>query len=288
MPFEIVATASRPGGNVNEDAAGSTENGQGVFFSQAAWVLDGATGVAAREYVPEGPTDAAWLARALNEEMAAADICFVGSRVYFARVIDRVAARYRALVPDHKKLPRHARPSAAVVWLRANADWIEFWHQGDCVAVVEQGGEVKSLGVVDRTGSDGTLRELIAARLAAGPSDRKLLEAMGDELRRRRDRLNRPSGYWMLGIDRRAAAHMEFAIFKALPGTRILLCSDGYWRLVDHFHRYDAASLLQASFERGPEALLDELRALEAADPDCLAFPRIKPMDDTTALILRF
>lgn len=64
--------------------------------------------------------------------------------------------------------------------------------------------------------------------------------------------------------------------------------SGGYWRLVDHFRRYDAAGLLKASFERGPDALLDELRALEAADPDCLAFPRIKPMDDATALILRF
>ena len=35
MPFEIVATASRPGGNINEDAAGSAEIGQGFFFLQA-------------------------------------------------------------------------------------------------------------------------------------------------------------------------------------------------------------------------------------------------------------
>ena len=288
MPFEIVATASRPGERVNEDAAGSTESGKGIFYQQSAWVLDGATGVAAREYVPDGPTDAAWLARALNEAMTTLETVTLSAPRYFARIIDLVAARYQALVPDYKKLPRHARPSAAVVWLRANPNWIEFWHQGDCVAVIEQGDEVKILGIVDRTGSDGTLRELIAARLAAGPSDRKLLEAMGDELRRRRDRLNRPSGYWMLGIDRRAAAHMDYAVFKALPGTRVLLCSDGYWRLVDHFHRYDAAGLLAASFERGPDALLDELRALEAADPDCLKVPRVKPMDDATALILRF
>jgi hypothetical protein len=288
MPFEIIATASRPGDRVNEDAFGHSESGDRIFSEQAAWVLDGATGVAEREYVPVGPTDAAWLARTLNEEMAALDTFRFASRRYFARVIESVEARYRALVPDYKKLPRHARPSAAVVWLRANPGWIEFRHQGDCVAVVEQGTTVKVLGTIDRTGSDDTLEESIAARRAAGPSDGKLLEAMGDELRRRRDRLNRPNGYWMLGIDRRSAAAMEFAIFRALPGTRILLCSDGYWRLVDHFRRYDAAGLLQASFERGPDALLDELRALEAADPECAAFPRIKPMDDATALILRF
>lgn len=288
MPFEIVATASRPGDSVNEDAAGHAESGKGIFYQQTAWVLDGATGVARREYVPDGPTDAAWLARTLNEEMTALESSAYAARRYFERVIDRVAARYHALVPDYKTLPRHARPSAAVVWLRANPGWIEFRHQGDCVAAIEQGREVTCLGVIDRTGSDDKLKELIAARLAAGPSDRKLLDAMGDELRRRRDRLNRPSGYWMLGIDRRAAVAMDYAIFKALPGTRVLLCSDGYWRLVDHFHRYDAAGLLRASFERGPDALLDELRALEAADPDCLAFPRIKPTDDATALTLRF
>jgi len=288
MPFEVVARASRAGGGANEDAVGFAEHGSGFFFQQAAWVLDGATGVAEREYVPGAPTDAAWLVDALSAEMAEADTSVLSSLQYFTRVIDRVAARYRALVPDYRKVPRHARPSAAVVWLRANPGWIEFRHQGDCVAVVKQGATVKCLGTVDRTGSGDTLGDMLQARAAPAGEDGAPPPDLMAELRRRRDRLNRPDGYWMLGIDRRAAEAMVFGVFRALPGTRILLCSDGYWRLVDHFRRYDAAGLLEASFAHGPDTLLDELRALEAADPECRAVPRVKPMDDATALILRF
>jgi len=276
----IIAQASRASGAANEDIAGAT--------TRAAWVLDGATGLAERELVPEGPTDAAWLAGALSQEMTAIDPTGRAVRNYFAAVIERVAARYRTLVPDHAALPPYALPSAAGVWLREDGSGFEIAYQGDCVAVVEQAGAVHCFGTIDRTGSDETLKEMVAARQASGPVEGKLLVAMGDELRRRRSRLNQPGGYWMLGIDPRAAAAMAVERFGAVPGTRVLLCSDGYWRLVDHFHRYDAAGLLRASFEHGPDALLDELRAAEAADPDCLAVPRIKPMDDATAQILRF
>jgi hypothetical protein len=289
MPFEVVARASRAAGEANEDAAGFAQTGGGIFFQQSAWVLDGATGVAEREYVPGAATDAAWLASALSEEMAAEfgfNSGMFGATQYLARIVDRVAARYRMLVPNYRRLPRYARPSAAVMWLRATLEWIEFWHQGDCIAVVEQGDQIKCLGTVDRTGSDGKLQEMLAARVEGAANG--LSTALVDELRRRRGRLNRPDGYWMMGIDRRAVKAMEFGIVRVRPGTRVLLCSDGYWRLVDHFRRYDAAELLRASFERGPEALLDELRALEMADPECRAVPRVKPMDDATALLLRF
>jgi hypothetical protein len=276
----VVAQASRASGAANEDIAGAG--------ARTAWVLDGATGLAECERVPDGPTDAAWLAGALAEGLTRLDPGGRTAQDYFAAVIERVAARYRTLVPDHAALPPYALPSAAGVWLREDGDGFEIAYQGDCVAVVEQGAAIRCFGTIDRTGSDHKLKEMVAVRQAAGPIEGKLLVALGDELRRRRSRLNQPGGYWMLGIDARAAAAMAVERFAALPGTRILLCSDGYWRLVDHFQRYEAAGLLQASFERGPEALLDELRALEAADPDYLAVPRVKPMDDATALILRF
>lgn len=275
----VAGQATRAGGKANEDIAGAV--------GTRAWVLDGATGIGARNYVPDGPTDAAWLAQALAERLATLDPGDRAPQEYFAGVIGQVADRYRALVPEHASVPPYALPSAAGVWLRATGDRMELAHQGDCVAVVEQGAKISVFGTVDQTGLDD-INGLVTARQAAGPIQGKLLDVLGDDLRARRARLNQPGGYWMLGIDPRAAAAMAVERFDGLAGTRVLLCSDGYWRLVDHFHRYDAAALLRASFEQGPEAVLDELRALEAGDPDCLAYPRVKPMDDATALILRF
>ena len=274
----VAAQATRSGGKANEDVAGTA--------GTRAWVLDGATGIGSRNYVPEGPSDAAWLAQALSEQLALLDPGDRSPQDYFAEVIEAVAVRYRRLVPAYAAVPPYALPSAAGVWLRVAGDRLQLAHQGDCVAVVEQGAAISVFGIVDQTGLDD-INGLVTARQAAGPVAGGLLDELGDELRARRSRLNQPGGYWMLGIDPRAAAAIAVEQFAALPGTRVLLCSDGYWRLVDHFHRYDAAGLLQASFEQGPDALLDELRALEAADPDCLKFPRVKPMDDATALILR-
>ena len=275
----IAGRASRSGGKANEDVVGSA--------GDRAWVLDGATGIGSRNYVPEGPSDAAWLAQALSEHLTALDPGDRSPRDYFADVIGAVARRYRRLVPDHATVPPYALPSAAGVWLQVVGDRLELAHQGDCVAVVEQGTAISVFGIVDQTGLDD-INGLVTACQASGPIPGGLLDALGDALRQRRSRLNQPGGYWMLGIDPRAAAAIAVEQFALLSGTRVLLCSDGYWRLVDHFRRYDAAGLLRASFENGPEALLDELRALEAADPDCLMFPRVKPMDDATALILRF
>ena len=282
MPFEIVGQATRASGAANEDIAAAAWFGA----VQTAWVLDGATGIGDRDYVMEGPTDAAWLARALSDGLGRRDPGALPPRDYFSGVIAVVAERYRMLVPDHGALPPYALPSAAGVWLRIADDALELAHQGDCVAVVEQGTRISVFGIVDQTGLED-IQGLVTARQAAGPIAGKLLDALGDDLRDRRARLNQPGGYWMLGIEPRAAAAMSVERFPALPGTRVLLCSDGYWRLVDHFNRYDAAGLLKASFERGPDALLDELRAMEADDLDCRAFPRVKPMDDATALILR-
>ncbi len=57
-------------------------------------------------------------------------------------------------------------------------------------------------------------------------------------------------------------------------------------RLVEMFERYDRASLMAAVLQRGVSSLHDELRELEAADAECLRYPRTKPSDDATALLL--
>jgi hypothetical protein len=74
-----------------------------------------------------------------------------------------------------------------------------------------------------------------------------LLDALARPLRQRRSRLNQPDGYWMLGIDPRAAEHMAQYVVALDGPTTVLLASDGLWRLIDHFHVYDAAGLIAAS-----------------------------------------
>jgi len=284
MPIEIVELVSLAGDRHNEDRAGHARFASGAG---TAWVIDGATGLADREAIPDGPTDAAWLAETLSALLAAQDPADRPARDYFAALLGEVAARYAAAVPDRDRLPAWALPSAAGMWLRLRGPRLELAWQGDCVALVEQHGALTLAGAEPARAWDDDINQVVRARLAALPAPRGLLPAeLRDELRRRRARLNQPDGYWMLGIDPRAAASIE-VITRALDApARVLLASDGLWRLVDHFGRYDAAGLLDAAFRDGLAPLLATLRRLEQDDPDCRQVPRVKPRDDATGLTL--
>ena len=73
---------------------------------------------------------------------------------------------------------------------------------------------------------------------------------------------------------------------EALRDSPILLGTDGFLALAIDYGRYSPESLLAAAEQRGLALLGDELRAVEAADPDGLRYPRFKRSDDATALLL--
>jgi len=288
MAIEIVERMSAPGDGVNEDRAGAAHFTSGA---STAWVIDGATGLADREGVAAGPTDAAWLAARLSALLAENDPGAGpgadDARAYFARLLARLAADYQAAVPGWRDLPAWALPSAAATWLRVRGGTLELAWQGDCVALVETPDGVVIAGADEARAWEDDINAAVRARLAAlATAPSSVMAEMLDELRRRRARLNQPDGYWMIGVDPRAAAHMDVRSVALGAPTRVLLVSDGLWRLVDHFHVYDAPGLLAAAFEVGLARLLERLRALEADDPDCRRVPRVKPRDDATGLTL--
>ena len=72
----------------------------------------------------------------------------------------------------------------------------------------------------------------------------------------------------------------------ALNVRRILLASDGFYRLVDHYNAASDAELVRRTGELGADAMLQQLRAIEAADPLARQHPRLKIADDATALLI--
>ena len=73
---------------------------------------------------------------------------------------------------------------------------------------------------------------------------------------------------------------------KARGLRRALLASDGYYRLVDHYGAMSDTDLVRETERQGVDMLLKRLRAIEAADPLGVAYPRLKIRDDATALLL--
>jgi hypothetical protein len=267
----------------NEDALG-----QGIY---SAWVIDGATGLGKRRLMPEGHSDAQWLAAAYSSRLSAAQARDSIEDV-FKRLIVEVRAEFnagkRCSCPKPFELP-----SAGMVYVRLRDGQLEYARLGDCrVIIALPGGRVFSTG-------DSLLNDLDSAVLGVMSAMRRrtpslfekysdLRAAVDPLLQANRSLLNTEGGYWALGIDPRAVAHMEVGALDmsgAAPVTGLLV-SDGFYRLVDTFGVYDDASLLREALRRRDlVGMLAELRALEDRDPECTNAPRLKPKDDATAVL---
>lgn len=272
--FDIHAAGSIAAGEHNEDAYGHHET--------CLWVLDGATGVTERACT-EGPTDAAWLARATSEAVRHASHAGLPLRALLHRVEDEVAARFRA--QPGAAAGEIDMPTTCLGIVRIDGDAIELTAIGDiAIAVAVPGAPVHVY-------SDDTLAPF-AARTMAALEDAMRATADRDEIWRRlrplihenRDAANRPGGYRVVHPGRPWAAAADIHRLPALPGTTILMASDGLWRLVDLFGAHAPHALLHAVREEGLDALFARLRAMEVEDAACARYLRVKVSDDATGL----
>ena len=105
-------------------------------------------------------------------------------------------------------------------------------------------------------------------------------------LRAQRQRRNLPDGYGVLAAEQSCVPMLHVDRMPAHDVRRILLASDGYYRLVDHYNAASDAELVRRTAALGADALLTQLRAIEAADPVAMQYPRLKIADDATALLI--
>jgi hypothetical protein len=103
--------------------------------------------------------------------------------------------------------------------------------------------------------------------------------------------MNREGGYWILSTEERAAHHAMTGVFDS-PVRRVLLCSDGFSRVVDTFALASSWRELLGAYDREPElaCFLERLRACEREDRETVEgvrHPRWSVSDDAAALMVR-
>lgn len=294
MSLAVIDTLSLPGdaAKANEDAFGHDDH--------AALVMDGATPLG--DGLMPGPSDAAWIAqfgarrilahlrdgaggrKALRGALADAQKSFAALRRMPPQAMWQTpCASMMAVVEagtDHS--PLHARSAQ-----EGQRGWeMEFLWFGDCGALVAQDG--KPVQVVgdgfDRRAAEAGRAAMLAKEKGVPPAAR--LPDFIDALRVSRNRIG-SGGNWLFMPDVKAAAHVSRRVLALAPGAVILLASDGFLALASDYGAYDADTLMAAAQARGLEALGEELRAIEAADPGGEAHPRFKSSDDATAVLLR-
>jgi len=283
--FSSLTAATHPGSKVNEDGYGTWP----AEAPRAAWVLDGVTGINDRALLP-GPTDAAWFVAQVQEalpallsaspDMPAADL--VGALV---RELER---RQAAAWLDAGGADGRETPAASFALVRLIGSQIEVLRLGDCLVLIEAAdGTVTVLDHPVLAAIEAETRNTLLALRATGITDPKqVFAAMLPQLRAQRMRRNLLDGYGVLAAEQNCLPMVHVDRMPAHDVRRILLASDGFYRLVDHYNAASDAELVRRTAELGADALLTQLRAIEAADPLATTHPRLKILDDATALLI--
>ena len=285
VALDRIHSLSRAGGtSPNDDRA----NGAVAASCGHAWVIDGATGVSDQTYVSGSNSDAAWLAAQLDTHFAGLPQNSEPIRVALRRIVGRVRDDY-LLQTSQSHIPEYAIPSAAALYCgweqSGHRVHIRFSGLGDCSAIVrESSGLLHIIGDLSR-GGDAHMLD----RFAAFHGDES--EAAKSELRtflqEQRSRMNKPDGYWVFSIAPEAASHIQERTLCLRSPADLLLMTDGFARLIDHFEAYRPDTLIDAALKNGLGPLYEELRRLEAGDPGRTAAPRVKQEDDASAVLVR-
>jgi hypothetical protein len=278
----LIGSVCNGSGAHNEDHwgyAGSTED------VSVAWVLDGVTGINETKLF-DASSDARWLVLKASARLQSLAADEVPLKTLLAELVHGLCDDVREALGGEGFPPGHDPPAACLMLVKLYGDGWQMLQLGDSSLLWRRRGDGGLGSVVPDKTTDYTLANLAAQARRDGITDIKaLLASFRARFHGERQKRNQPGGYSILEAN---PAAVTLAQVSAM-GTpaQILLCTDGYYRAVDHYGLHDDAGLLDASCRpEGAVQVLAAIRAAEALDPQCERFPRFKPADDATAVVL--
>lgn len=274
--LHVIETVTDPGrpDKANEDGAGAA----GAF----AWIIDGATGLGDRPLLPHAASDAAWLTALMGEVFAAKAPTAAGAAALLAEAAAVAEERFAA---ERVRAPgeRYEVPTASVLLAGFYGDRMEIVELGDCALHLVPGS---APGQTERYGGTPEGRALEQANaqrmMATGAGRTPDVVAM---LRGVRNKANTPDGYPIFAPDAQCTDRARHHVRAPFHGEALFM-TDGFEAAIDDYELYSPLAMFDAA-RRGLAGPLKALRQVEADDPHCTRYPRFKPCDDATAMLVR-
>jgi Protein phosphatase 2C len=223
----------------------------------------------------------------------------IDAHAYACIALDRLR-RHRSLVPEEMfrralaeaEAPSGSiahRPSCTTIALTAIEGHLFAALLGDCLGAIRHRDGRCTVAWDRRLDRfDGPVAAQMASDVADGRSLEAAREAAGPQLLANRNEANTEGAYWLFADDPTAAGHLSLISTPLEEVEEVLLCTDGFTRLIDPFGiAGDAEELIRRAASDGLAALGSELRAAETAPESFTRFPRLDVSDDATAILLR-
>jgi hypothetical protein len=280
--MKLLDSISFPGSKLGGGMKTGTGDDRYAFDEAAGWacVVDGATDVGPVRIFAAAESDAARYAEIFAETSVRhpADAREI-PQAWFARLLPRLrAAIEREVKMPLKDVPLASYPTAAATWVRHRKGRLEGATLGDSIAIVKSpNGTVTVFGEAGKAAEEQGRAKTVMAM-----TREEQLKWLQDV----RALHNTAHGYWVFGVQPEAADHIVHQSCDAPAGTKALVMTDGFYRLVSPYGRYTDEGLMDAVVARGLGPLMRELREMEALPEDDAKIGRFKTSDDATALMV--
>lgn len=190
-----------------------------------------------------------------------------------------------AVATEHDLLPATS-PTSTIALARWDDEHVETYVLGDStVAVIHPDGSEDAYPDDRLASIGGDLRRAYRERLAAGSGfddeHLRLLASLQAEQARWR---NREDGYWIAGAEPDAANHGKASIHARGEVGRLVLATDGAAAGISRYRTLGNWGDVHPSTSRD---FLCAIEADEASDPDGQQWPRSKPGDDKTLVVVQ-
>jgi len=267
-PYVTITAATRKG-------SGHTNQDRYITGPNFAAVLDGASSFSDEPQQQDGGWYAETLAAKLGELLTARP------DDPLPRVVEHAIA---AVVTEHDLRPATS-PTSTIALARWDDEQVEIYVLGDStVAIIHPDGSDDACSDDRIAAIGGDLRRAYRSRLSAGSGfddqHRQLLASLQAEQAKWR---NRKDGYWIAGAEPSAAQRGIADAHRRSQVQRLILATDGAAAGVTRYRTWPAWRYMGL---READAVLRAIEADEAEDSKGQEWPRSKPRDDKTLVVV--
>lgn len=237
----------------------------------------------------DAPNDAVWFVRAFTEALLSLDR-EGRSTTDLLRHAQRVTSNlYEAAIARASHAPAE-RPFACIGIARIVDDVLELVNIGDCTTFIASPGASRArrfgyCSVADL--DDAALDALNVARAREGLSHAAAFSSIESTIVENRGRRNLQFGYDVVEPSLSGFVEHERILAPAKAGTLVLGMTDGFARACDVYGLMSEDDLFAQAAGGGLDGIVSRIREAELGDPEVVAYPRLKPMDDVAAILVR-
>jgi serine/threonine protein phosphatase PrpC len=205
-----------------------------------------------------------------------------------------------------ERIPKEARSTCGIAAIKINKKNLEYVHAGDCMIFIKyQGGEIRAVTYEHLLKIDRVAIELMHRIIIDHYKQGKVPNEESEEevkmflntiraeilptLIENRRKLNTINGYSVIDGSPEAMDYLECGRVSLQNIDKILLLTDGLQLpsqspTVGHSIWNESAKY---AFDHGIDALKNYIIQLEQSDNICNKYPRLKPADDKTGILIK-